>query len=187
MEVELKARLGDFEATRAALEAAGAAFVKETEKRDLYYADEAKGAREVNLEQDRVFRLRSEGSAWAVTAKRRTITPDGTEVNDEIEFAVLDVASFRAFAQYLGYRPFIVKRKRTRAYTLGRAVVELHRIDPIGDFIEVEVLVQDQAEVAEADAEIRAVLASAGVPASAIEPRLYIDLLRDAGAGRPDR
>jgi adenylate cyclase class 2 len=195
IEIELKAWLDDYERTRAAVEAAGAALEGEVVKRDLYYAPESKRAADVDMAKDPVFRLRSESApggapeAWVVSAKRREMD-DGVESNEEIEFRVEDPAAFREFAQRIGFRPFIVKRKATRKYRSGRAAVELHRVDPLGDFIEIEVLLEDdasKAERAEADREVRGLLARFGVPESKVEPRLYVDLLRRIGAGRPDR
>jgi adenylate cyclase class 2 len=188
LEIEIKAWLTDYEATRRAVEAAGAELKGESVKRDLYYGPENKGARDLDFAKDPVFRLRGEGGSWRVTAKRRSVE-DGVETNDEIEFGVDDTAAFREFAQRIGFRPFIVKRKACRRYALGRVTVELNRIDPLGDFIELEILLDDGAgadERAEAEAELRAALARFGVPEEKIEARLYIDMLRRIGAGRPD-
>lgn len=187
IEVELKAWLTDYEATRRAVEAAGAEPRGEVVKRDLYYGPERKHAREIDLERDPVFRLRSEGDAWRVTAKRHAVE-GGVESNEEVEFGIDDVAAFREFAQRIGFRPFIVKRKQSRRYAFGRINVELNKVDPLGDFIELEVLLDDGAGAAErreAEREIRDFLARAGVPEAKIEPRRYIDLLRKIGAGRP--
>ena len=187
IEIELKARLPDYEATRRALEAAGARFLGESQKRDLYYGPETKTARDIDVTRDPVFRLRSEGEKWRVTTKRRSME-DGIETNEEVEFGVDDAVSFREFAQRIGFRPFIVKKKDTRTYELGEACVELHRIEPIGDFIEIEVLLEDGADEdarRAAEAEIRSILERAGVPEVQIESRLYVDLLRAAGAGGP--
>jgi adenylate cyclase class 2 len=186
IEVELKAWLSSHAATRAAIEAAGAEYKGETEKRDHYYGPAGRAARDVDFEKDPIFRIRSEGAKTVVATKRREID-DGVEVNREIEFEVADAASFREFAQAIGFRPFIVKRKKTRKYVLGRASVDLHRVDPLGDFIEIEILVEDEADVKEAQAEVRGLLERFGVPKEKIEPRLYIDLLRKMGVGRPDR
>jgi adenylate cyclase class 2 len=188
IEIELKAWLSDYEATRRAVEAAGAEPRGEAVKRDLYYGPENKGPRDIDLAKDPVFRLREEGAGWRVTAKRRSVE-DGIETNEEVEFGVDDAAAFREFAQRLGFRPFIVKRKATRKYASGRVTVELHRIDPLGDFIELEILLEDGAAADErkaAERELREHLARFGVPDAKIEPRLYIDLLRRIGAGRPD-
>lgn len=188
IEIELKAWLTDYEATRRAVEAAGAELRGDSVKRDLYYGPERKGPRDIDLEKDPVFRLRSEGADWIVTAKRRS-TEDGIETNEEVEFKVDDPAAFREFAQQIGFRPFIVKRKTTRKYESGRVGVELHRLDPLGDFIELEIMLEDGApadERKEAERELREHLARYGVPEGKIEPRRYIDMLRKIGAGRPD-
>ncbi len=187
-EVELKAWLSSYAETRRRIEEdPGAELAGETEKRDHYYGPAGKAARDVDFEKDPIFRVRSEEGKTVVSTKRREPPEDGIEVNEEIEFEVADAAGFRAFARALDFRPFIVKRKRTRKYKVGRAGVELHRIDPLGDFIEIEILVEARDEVSAAQVEIRELLQRFGVPAEKIEPRLYIDLLRRIGVGRPDR
>lgn len=187
-EVEVKAWLADYDAARARVEAE-APLVREVTTRDLYYASAKKPAHAVDLASDPVFRLRNEGDddAWIVTVKSRSID-DGVEANREVEFRVDDVAAFREFAQHVGFRPFIVKRKQSRRYAVGRATVELNRVDPLGDFMEIEILLEDDApreEVKEAEKEVRGLLGRFGVPESKIEPRMYIDLLRARGTGRP--
>jgi hypothetical protein len=56
-EIEVKARVADHAALRAALDS-GATFVKEIEKADVYFADARLSAAEVSLDRDRVFRIR---------------------------------------------------------------------------------------------------------------------------------
>ncbi len=187
IEIEIKAWLDDFDGARRALEAMGAVALGEVVKRDLYYGPERKDAREIDLRKDPVFRLRSEGDAWLVTAKRREME-DGVETNEEVEFAVSNAAAFREFAQRIGFRPFVVKRKKALRYEVGRAIVELSRVDPLGDFVEIEVLLDDGAspdERAAAEREVRGLLARIGVPESRVEPRLYVDMIRKLGTGRP--
>jgi adenylate cyclase class 2 len=186
IEIEIKAWLDDLFAARCALEALGATRVGEALERDLYYGPENKAPREIDLARDPVFRLRNSGEKWLVTAKRREIE-EGVERNDEVEFAVSDAAAFREFAQRLGFRPFAVKRKKSEKFALGRASIGLNEVDPLGNFIEVEILLEDGApeeEQALAKAEVRGVLANIGIPEEKIEPRLYIDMIRRIGTGR---
>ncbi len=200
IEVEVKARVADLDAARARVEAEGGRFLGEATKRDLYYGPGGKRPQDVDLARDAVFRLRNDGigadDRWHVTAKVRELE-DGVEVNREIEFplAAEAAAGFRELAQYLGFRPFIVKRKVARRYALSledgtEATVELCRVDPVGDFVEVELLLDDSASTAAvkaAQGAVRALLTRRLlVPAAAIEPRHYNDLLRARGAGRPD-
>ncbi len=187
-EVEVKAWLPDYDAARARVEAE-APLAREVTTRDLYYAPARIPPHAVDLLRDPIFRLRHEGGDdWIVTVKAKSID-DGVETNREVEFRVDDVASFREFAQHVGFRPFIVKRKQSRRYAFGRATVELNRVDPLGDFMEIEILLADDAprdEVKSAEKEVRALLSRFGVPEEKIEPRLYVDLIRArGGTGRP--
>jgi adenylate cyclase class 2 len=186
-EIEIKGWVDDYDALKTRLDRE-AELVGNDQKRDLYYGPEDKGAGRVDLAEDNVFRLRNTSGRWLVTAKVRHFDPH-VEISDEVEFEVSCASSFRAFARYLGYRPFVVKRKVTRSYRIGDATVELSRIDPLGDFLEVERLLEGDAdphEIKEAAQEVKALLLQLGIRESRIEPRPYIDMLRKVGAGRPD-
>jgi predicted adenylyl cyclase CyaB len=64
--------------------------------------------------------------------------------------------------------------------------VELNRIEGLGEFVEIEALLPagaDAESLARARARVREVLAQLGIEASRIEPRPYMDLLRERGVG----
>jgi predicted adenylyl cyclase CyaB len=184
-EIESKAWIEDLDLVRARLEQE-AAFVRNVTKRDLYYGAENKRPEQIDLEEDRVFRLRNDGGVWLVTAKDRSLEGE-IELNGEIEFPIPDPAGFRMLAQYLGYRPFITKRKACQVYTYGRTTCELARVDPLGDFLEVEIVLEDPdpEEIKAAATEVKEALSYFAGPEAKIETRPYIDLLRAVGSGRP--
>jgi predicted adenylyl cyclase CyaB len=147
----------------------------------------------------RGFRVRSErdagGERSVVTFKTKR-SEGGIEINRESEFEVSDQAAFTEFAQRLGCEPFYNKHKRGSRYRVdpcergggvpsceGAATIELVEVEGLGDFIEIEILLAEEepAAVALAQGEIRSFLARAGVPAEAIEPRFYSELLMEAG------
>jgi predicted adenylyl cyclase CyaB len=177
-EIEVKARVADHAALRAALDS-GATFVKEIEKADVYFADARLSAAEVSLDRDRVFRIRDVGGACEVTFKERTL--DGAiERNVEGEFPISDPAAFRAFAAYIGFRPIIEKRKRTRLYQVGPFNVELNEVPPLGWFLEVELVTSNASDPAGLSESLLAVLDQFGVARDAVETTPYIVMLRDA-------
>jgi predicted adenylyl cyclase CyaB len=187
IEVELKARLRD----RSATEAAVAAFARpagRVEKSDAYWHGPdwrlnrgAKG-----------FRIRCEGGSSIVTFKAKR-SEGGIEVNRESEFEISDPEAFHEFIVRLGCEPFFGKRKSGLAFKAGgsgaepewpnEATIEIVEVQGLGDFIEIEVLLEDEdpAKIALAQGEIRALLARAGVSDSDIESRFYSELLMEAG------
>ncbi len=188
IEVELKAHLRD----RAAALAAVAAFARPAgavEKRDSYW--HAPGWRESRGSTG--FRLRYEHDSAVVNFKVKR-EEGGVEVNREVEFAVSDRGAFDEFVLRLGCEPYYKKRKSGFAFKAGgdgqwrrEATIEIVEVEGLGDFIEIEVLLEaeDPADVAEARGEIRAILARAGLGTKDIEPRFYSELLASAGLVPP--
>ena len=120
---------------------------------------------------------------------RRKASEGGIEINREREFEVSDPEAFSEFALRLGCEPFYEKRKRGLAFKAGRgaasgeATIEIIEVSGLGDFIEIEVLLEDEdpERVAVAQGEIRALLARSGVSEADIEPRFYSEMLMEAG------
>ncbi len=184
MEVELKARVSDPEATRGRLESF-CRLDRDFDKRDAYW----QGPRRLEDGDRRGFRLRTDGGDSFVTFKDKRLE-GGIEVNCEREFTVSDQSAFVEFAWRLGCEPHFEKRKRGSRYEAvagaasGTSVgLELAEIEGIGWFLEIEALVpeNDPGAVARAQGEIRSLLAQAGIGEEAIEPRFYSELLMEAG------
>ncbi|HUW42532.1 MAG TPA: CYTH domain-containing protein [Rectinemataceae bacterium] len=203
IEVELKARLGDREAVQARV-AAFARYSGPVDKFDSYWHEpdwrRARGAKG--------FRVRDEGGSSVVTFKTKRVEA-GVEVNLEREFGVGDPDIFVEFCRRLGCEPFYTKRKRGSRYVYDPpaasaaatgprpgaqsgesaaaysrpATIEIIEVEGLGDFIEIEILLENEepAALAAAQAELRGLLERAGVSASEIESRFYSELLMAAG------
>ena len=189
IEVELKARLRD----RAAAEAAVGSFAESVgafDKRDGYWhGPDWRANRGM-----KGFRLRTEVGADlapenVVTFKSKR-SEGGIEINREVEFAVSDRSSFLEFILRLGCEPFYDKRKTGVAFKVAAsgsypyaATVEMVEIEGLGDFIEIEILLESEeaGAVDLARREILELLSLAGVAESEIEPRFYSELLMAAG------
>ncbi len=184
IEVELKARVRD----RSAVLAAVAAFARPSgrvEKRDAYWHGPDWRLRR----GERGFRLRTEAGSSLVTFKTKS-SDGGVEVNREREFAVSDPAAFVELAQRLGCEPFYGKTKTGLAFKASlrgglpaEATIEVVEVLGLGDFIEIEILLPDDAggQVAAARAELKALLARSGLGEADLEPRFYSELLVEAG------
>lgn len=192
IEVELKARVRD----RASVIAAVSSFARaagEVDKRDSYWR--APGWRTAGGRSASGFRLRREDGAAIVNFKTKR-EEGGIEVNRETEFSVSDAGAFESLALRLGCETHYEKRKTGLAFKAGgdgawpyEATIEVVEVLGLGDFIEIEVLLEaeDPAALAEARGEIRAVLERSGLAEADIEPRFYSDLLAEAGGREPLR
>ena len=175
-EVEIKAHVESLDAIKGLLVSRfgkGEAF----DKRDAYYEASDKPGRTR-------FRLRSEGNPETgvevdlVTLKNKGLR-DGVEINEEIEFAISSPAAFDTFALALGYRLALEKRKQGWVWEVKSGLhVELADVSGLGGFIEIEALVDHQANIPEAEILVKALLESLGIAKTAIEPRYYTELLR---------
>ncbi len=112
------------------------------------------------------------------------------EVNHEIEFAVAtsDGQSLQEFFTSLGYVVYIEKRKDGWIWDLAFADIpypchlELVDVTSLGWFVEIEFLLPDgssDAAIADAQSKLMQMLQTLDIPAGALEPRYYMDLLKE--------
>jgi adenylate cyclase class 2 len=173
-EVELKARLRQPDVVKERVAELGK-FVSETLKEDVYFRRHGDTSR---IPAER-YRLRREGAKAVVTFKQRVQTGT-TEVNEEVEFVVDDAHAFFRFANQFGFEPFVVKRKKSMVYGVGRAHVELNEVEHLGHFVEIEILCDEEADVPVARTEIAALLDQLGLTQADLEPSPYILLIQEA-------
>jgi predicted adenylyl cyclase CyaB len=173
-EVELKARLHNPAAVEAKAAELGR-LKKETFKEDVYFR--RKGDTAV-VPKDR-YRLRREAGQAVVTFKEK-INAGGTEVNHETEFTVDNAFAFFQFAHRFGFEPFVVKRKKSRVYQIGRASVELNEVEHLGHFVEIEILVEKESETPFARTEIARTFTQLGLDTPDLETRYYVQMLQQA-------
>jgi adenylate cyclase class 2 len=101
------------------------------------------------------------------------------EVNHEHEFAVADPGGIEELLTVLGFEPGIVKHKRGEAWHYEDITVELIHVERLGDFVELEILADNDAPdtVAAARSRLLALLEKLDVPKDKIESRYYTEML----------
>ena len=142
------------------------------EKYDVYYGRKGKEAE---------FRIRKDGTTVVVTRKQKEERADGVEVNCEIEFHVSE-GDVHAFFTSLGYIPLIEKRKVGSMWRDGNLTVELVHVKGLGDYLEMELLLADDAnesELKNALNRLATLRLRFGVADLPLEGRYYNDMLRD--------
>jgi len=72
--------------------------------------------------------------------------------------------------------------KERHVYLVGRTRIHLDRVDGLGDFVELEVVLQPEDDEAGGTAEAHAVFAKLGVPQADLVAHAYVDLLNELGA-----
>ena len=137
--------------------------------------------------QHQRFRLREYPGHARVTAKVPVSASD-PGANVEHEFEVSDPEAFRAFCRAFGFRVLLRKEKHCRRFSPRERgdyplVIELNHIPGLGDFIEVEAMVNKPEEMPSAQALVLRTLTCLGVPPGRIEPIAYTRLLYDRQEG----
>jgi len=198
VEIELKARLDDFEPVRERLFTIGE-YCRAYLKSDTYWLPAS-----FNVGIPSGVRVRREsgvnadGSAFGsilVTYKTKEIT-DGIEINDECEFAVSDAPVFEELLGRLGLRATYRKEKKGWAWLVGASgasgasvteapiLAELSLVAGLGWFLEIEIQAPNnsrQAVIEESRRRLLALLEKLEIPADKIESRPYTLMLKEAG------
>lgn len=187
-EIELKAHVLEREKTRQNIEAFAhlqCSLVKE----DVYYELPRKEG--VRL---RIRRQTQEGkTTYLATYKKSEAFFTGqagqTEVNEEVECTLSSPDAIEAFLCDTGFKVVLRKKKETLSWTKETSLVingqrlfatlELCRVPPLGDFIEIEILSpsDDAPTVKAIQEELLALLEKCGVGRECIERQYYSDLL----------
>lgn len=91
-----------------------------------------------------------------------------------------------ALSMALGVRGVV--RKHRTLYLIGPTRVHLDRVEGLGDFVELEVVLSEKQDVGDGTVVARRLMAELGVPESQLIEKAYIDLLQDSGVdGGPPR
>ena len=171
-EIEMKAWVNDPKRLKVELDNR-CTFLREFFKDDSYFKGPAVGPA-----PGQEFRLRRDDGPGVCTFKDRVIK-DGVEINAEGEFTVSDPEMFLRLMARLGAEPFVAKKKRGRAYAHDGLTIELHEVEDLGNFIEVECVLESptEEEAAATQEKIRGFLLSVGVGAEQVEATPYTRLL----------
>ncbi len=182
VEIELKAWIDDTGALEERLASIGD-YLGRSEKRDGYWSLPGISAEELQNQQ-RKFRLREESGVHTVTYKDKTLS-GAVEVNLEKEFQVSSPESFIELMERVGCVALSRKHKISEKYRVGSCLVESVKIEGLGDFVEIEILAENDSPetVKDAKSELFSVLDRCGIAREAVESRFYSDMLADSCAG----
>ncbi len=207
-EIELKAHVYNRDELICKLNA-DARYLGTAEKNDTYWrltafvrngAIEANGKAgterpdkaEKNAENPLTVRIRTECTETAAKEKkcRHLVTYKqkrreckenvALEVNDEKEFAVSDRTEFERFLHKAGFEAVSEKHKKSMQWEKDGVLIELCTVEPLGDFLEMEILSEttDENRVNEARFALEKLLKKYGIPLEQIEPMYYSELLK---------
>ncbi len=186
-EVELKFRVADpVELGRRLAERTGAV-VAPVDHADIYFAHPSRDF----AQTDEAFRIRVEGDENRITYKgAKRLGPTKTREEIELQFApgVETRDDLQRVFDRLGFTVVATVRKRRTSYPLdvqGRALtVVVDHVEGLGEFAEVETLVDAEVDLATAQAAVIALAHDLGLVE--VESRSYLRLILEA-AGKLGR
>lgn len=171
LEVEAKAPAGP--GTADALARRGEV-VDEQVQEDVYYRHPARDL----AATDEAVRIRrtGRGAAWTYKGPRRG---GETKTRTEHETAVADPDAAAAILEALGFEPLPPVRKERVVHDLGAWTATLDEVEGLGRYVEVERLVETEADVDALEADALELLEAVG--AGEPEPRSYLELVLEQG------
>ena len=105
---------------------------------------------------------------------------EGPKTSDYAITPVADPDALRAtLARALGLAGRVIKQRTL--FLVGRTRVHLDRVEGLGDFIELEVVLRDGERAAQGEAEAHALLERLQIDAAQLVAGAYVDLLRRQG------
>lgn len=181
-EIEVKAHCTPSHELERALEAE-CRYLGPVDKSDRYFLFPGAQAGE-----DRNFRIRTEAGASMVTWKSRRRL-GVMEVNQEREFPISEPDAFLELCLAMGASEYFRKTKKGRAYGCGEWTVELVEVEPLGYFLEIELLVECPQEgpepslVSSTKEAMLEFLGRLGVATDHVEESSYSALIRSRSLG----
>ncbi|MCU7374952.1 class IV adenylate cyclase [Paucibacter sp. O1-1] len=123
------------------------------------------------------LRVFGDGSGELIAYQRADA--DGPKLSDYMISPVTEPESMReALARACGLLGRV--RKHRLLVLVGATRIHLDRVEGLGEFLEIEVVLQPGQSVADGDAEARGLMARLGVGPEALVSGAYLDLLRAA-------
>ena len=197
MEIELKAHARDREAVLKKLREF-AVFDKSVSKDDRYFKMDKDGAPNghitARIRQEKTAdidgRAMQEKTFLTYKKKEKRVAGGGgaLEVNQEFESALDNAECLEALFADIGFVPHFTKHKDAVGFyadtPCGKAHLELCSVPPLGDFLEIEFVTQDDAgesQIAAMRAQLEALVLKCGLALEDIEKKYYSELLAEAG------
>lgn len=115
------------------------------EKYDYYFEDPKNtGKIFFRIREEKKTGDEGESSTYIVTKKKQNISSQGLEINDELEFEVSSFDAFIEFCAAQGIQKLFTKTKKITKYSYNDILIEWVSIDPIGEFLEVEIVTEEE-------------------------------------------
>lgn len=142
LEVELKVKIPSLDPVRGKLTEKKAQFLGKVHEHDIYYNAPH---RDFGV-TDEAVRVRYTDDHAVVTYKGPKIKKFGLKAREELNFAVESGETFEKMLDRLGFTRTTEVNKWRENYKIGNASISLDKVDELGTFAEIEVIVEDEKD-----------------------------------------
>ncbi len=175
IEVEIRARVKDFEDVKKELEKIDSVFIKSEDQMDRIFGHEKfLDSNKMIIEGGFVSRIRKIDNKIALEFKEISRQGAGIEISSELH----SVDAGLKLLEKLGFKESFTVSKNRETYSNRDFTVCLDKVDKLGNFIEVEKLIDSIDKKEEAKNECINILNKIS-PGSKMEPRKYGDLMQE--------
>lgn len=175
IEVEIKARIKDIEEAKSKALSIGAVFIKNEEQLDCIFGHPSMLDKDkMVVEGGYMGRIRQVDGKVKLTFKEIVRGKSGIEIETEIG----NVEIGKSFLARLGFEEAFEVHKFRNVYNLNGVEVAVDKVELLGNFIEVEKIVDAKEKIDAAHAECQKVLDSLGIEYEIITKK-YGDLMQE--------
>ncbi|MFA4876888.1 MAG: class IV adenylate cyclase [Methanoregula sp.] len=141
LEVELKVRVPSLDRVREQLISRNAVSCGRLHEHDIYYNAPHRDFGKT----DEAVRVRYTDDHAVVTYKGPKIKKYGLKAREELNFAVESGPAFETMLDRLGFTKTTEVNKWRENYKLGNASISLDKVEELGTFAEIEVIIEDES------------------------------------------
>lgn len=142
LEVEGKYGITDPALIRERLKKAGAECLGSRREEDLYF----NAPHRDYAETDEALRIRFDGERWEITYKGPKIALEHAKAREERNIRVDSGEDFSELFTLLGFRRSATVVKTRETWRYGTATVTIDDVEGLGDFVEIECIVEDLSD-----------------------------------------
>lgn len=174
LEVEIKAKLKNKNEILPKLEKLGCTIKKAKEQEDKIFIKKELKNFDIPVGEN-VIRLRKEDDKNILKLKKKMAD---NKASVEIETLVEDEEAISRMLKEMGYKELVFIKKKRKRYSLGRIAICVDNVENLGDFIEVEIMTDENEEKKEeALKEIEAFLEKLDISKEDYENKRYDTLM----------
>ncbi len=180
-EIELKAHVDDAQKVTQKLDSF-AHFLKSVQKVDVYWKSQNGVQARIRTQTDLISKKREIFLTYKKKENRIGENGQKIEVNDEKECSISDDDALVSFFEDIGMKIALKKTKSVRSYAFENAHLELCEVPPLGFFLEIEIISEqnDEKTISICRKKINEIFEKCEIGADKIEEKYYSQLLREA-------